>query len=85
MKERKNNRKKIAYRALQVVMGLAIIAVLFLGGCVAEFPDWTAQQWSIHFLWLGIAGGSGLTAWLAATLLGWTGGEKKHGTDENDR
>ena len=66
-----NFRKGIAYRVLQVIMGIAIVTVLYLGGCVAEFPDWTSQQWAMHFLWLGISGGVGLTAWLGAMMIGW--------------
>ena len=83
--KQRNERKKIAYRILQVLMGVAITAVLYIAGCVAEFPDWTAQQWSIHFLWLGIAGGTGLTAWVAAIFLGWTEGGKTDGTGKADK
>ena len=69
----KVGKKTITYRILQVIMGLALVAVLFLGGCVASFPDWSAQQWAIHFLWLGISGGTGFTAWICAVLLSWSG------------
>ena len=63
------NKKPKAYRIMQIIMGLAIVAIVFLGGMVASFPDWTAQRWSIHFLFLGLAGGMGITAWIAAILI----------------
>ena len=68
------DKKKFVYRILQIIMGLSLIAVFVGLAMVAEFPDWSAQAWAVHFCWTGVCGGIGLMAWLAAVLLGWAGG-----------
>ena len=77
MKIEKNKRKKIAYKIFSTIGGVAFVVLLYLVACIAEFPDWSAQQWAFHFLAIGITAGITCATWFAATLVGWTEEKKE--------
>ena len=77
-----NYRKGVAYGILKVVLGISMAVMFYCIGCIAEFPDWSAQQWAMHFWITGISIGVAAGTWFAAVLLGWA--ERRHDNEEKN-
>ena len=81
--KKRNDRKGIAYLVMKIIMGISIGVLLYCVACIAEFPEWTSQQWAFHFLVTGISAGVSIATWAVSVLIGWA--DRREQTNENVR